>query len=94
MSGSRKIPIYGSLVGIRVYSMHTASHVPHEESVTGVYCLRSLRYVDTCLYSMVYNNNSFHVPDVRVVCCLCTIVLPHEGHNPVVRGPEYYLLLG
>ena len=40
------------------------------------------------LYSTAYNNNSFHIPDVRVVSCVRIIVLSYAGNNPVVRGPN------
>ena len=41
------------------------------------------------LYSTAYNNNSFHVPDVRVVSCVRIIVLSYAGNNPVVPGPKH-----
>ena len=44
----------------------------------------------TQLYSTAYN--SFHVPDVHVVCCLHTIIVSYlawAGHNSVVRRPKH-----
>ena len=44
------------------------------------------------LYSTAYNNNSFHVPDVRVVFCLRIVILSYAGNNLVMRGPKHHSL--
>ena len=43
----------------------------------------------TQLYRTAYNK-SCHVLDIRVVCCLRTIVLSYASHNPAVRGPKHF----
>ena len=40
------------------------------------------------LYSTAYNNNSFHIPDVRVVLCMRIIIPSYAGNNPGVHGAQ------
>ena len=40
------------------------------------------------LYSTAYNNNSFHVPDVRVVFCVCIIVCRMRAITLSYAGPN------